>query len=72
MSEWISVSDRLPDHRKEVLAFSPQCKEYMIGHVFAWADTVVCEFDEYVLANVTHWMTLPPMPGEEVDSIARL
>ena len=55
-----------------MLAFSPQYKEYMVGHVFEWADTVVCEFDEYVLANVTHWMPLPPAPGEEIDSIARL
>lgn len=65
MSEWISVKDRLPDHREEVLAFSPQYKEYMMGHVFEWVGTVVCEFDEYVLTKVTHWMPLPEPPGKD-------
>ena len=65
MTEWISVKERLPDHREEVVAFSPEYKEYMIGHVFEWGHTIVCESDEYVLTKVTHWMPLPEPPVEE-------
>lgn len=65
MNEWISVKERLPDHREEVLVFSPQYKEYMMGHVFEWEGTVACEFEEYMLIKVTHWMPLPKPPREE-------
>lgn len=64
-SGWISVEDRLPDCREIVLAFSPEFKEYMMGQVFEWAHTVVCESDVYVLIKVTHWMPLPEPPGKE-------
>ena len=66
MAEWISVKDRLPDYREDVLAFSPEFKEYMMGQVFEWEDTVVCEFDEYILTKVTHWMPMPEPPKEDV------
>ena len=40
-------------------------KEYMMGRVFELDGTVVCEFEEYMLTKVTHWMPLPSPPGEE-------
>ncbi len=61
---WISIKDRLPDNRKYVLSFSPNYNniaEFKHG----------CFFDGLErLYNVTHWMPLPPTPGESPVSSA--
>ena len=70
MSEWISVKDRLPEG--ECLAVS-NCRgfsygEYLIGYIGEdeSSDTgYMCESDNEILSNATHWMPLPEQPKEE-------
>ena len=64
MSEWISVKERPPEPGQEILlweAGTPYDKDY--GHYS------VCEYNPNVyqpcLVFATHWMPLPPPPGEE-------
>lgn len=65
MSEWISVKDRLPAAGVEVIALSPKFNEYMIGQVKEHSVGIVCEFEDFILCDVTHWMPLPEPPVEE-------
>ena len=68
MSEWISVKERLPEHG-QVIAFSPQYKEYMIGYLDeSSVEGIFCHCDGVELYQVTHWQPLPEPPGEEGDS----
>ena len=69
MNQWISVNDRLPKHRGDVLIFyDKHGGEYGIG----WFS---CEnHDPYWVMggamlpyNVTHWMPLPEPPKGEDD-----
>ena len=70
MSEQISVKDRLPEG--ECLAVS-NCRgfsygEYLIGYIGEdeSSDTgYMCESDNEILSNATHWMPLPELPKEE-------
>lgn len=65
-SQWISVEERLPDHRNDVLCFvvsnqgdtsikSSHLNPAMTGFYVEY------EFDEPI-EKVTHWMPLPPAP----------
>lgn len=73
---WISVEDRLPEHRKSVLVYCPEfdniyCADYrskeddifsLIGKWFYFEQGV----GNIILEEVTHWMALPrPPKGEE-------
>lgn len=62
--EWVSVSERLPESRTRVLAFSND----WVGEAFFenfnniphWYTSEKC----CGLYNVTHWMPLPQKPKE--------
>ena len=65
MSEWISVKDRLPECG-EVIAFSNQYEDYLIGCLFEFeCEDVVCYSDGCEMYHVTHWMPLPEPPKED-------
>lgn len=57
-TEWISVSDRLPEIGKPVLGFEGD------NRMTVW---VINSHEEYPLFSeyVTHWMPLPPAPKED-------
>ena len=63
MSEWISVKERLPDTEERVLVCLDLEKATPIGQD---TDRFV-DNRRWVRWNgaVTHWMPLPPPPGEE-------
>ncbi len=62
MSEWISVSERLPDEDTPVLVVVVIGCEY--EYEVAWQHNSFW-FNGYDLhAEVTHWQTLPPPPEQ--------
>jgi len=66
MNEWISVKDKLPEGRQEVLVFVRHPKESYI-----WCDIYLPDAEPgFILSlgseRVAHWMPLPEPP--EVDN----
>ena len=62
---WISVNDRLPEERKDVLCLF-QDKEGERNRVeISWIDSVRCFMYEDIFGKVTHWQPLPEPPKEE-------
>ena len=59
--EWIRVTDEFP-HEK-CLAIGYQ-NEIIIGYVAKKENKFICENDNEILENVTHWMPLPEPPTE--------
>lgn len=56
MSEWISVKDRMPELRKNILCISLRSKEAFVNSI---------ERDGYWFYDngfITHWMPLPEPP----------
>jgi hypothetical protein len=79
MSEWIKVSDRLPERSTPVLVYVPSIKKFQIGTIpiyvaslCDWKD--MCndwhflpqeyEPNDVAFEDVTHWMELPEVPHE--------
>ena len=59
VGEWISVKERLPKKRKNVLV------RYGNGRIdFDWIDSTQCFVFENLYGRVTHWMPLPEPPEE--------
>lgn len=60
---WIPVTERLPELGEEVLV----CLLGSSLPEVAWLNVYDGEWTAYstVLGDVTHWMPLPPLPGEE-------
>lgn len=59
MSEWISVKERLPEKRKDVLV------RYGNGRIdIDWIDSTQCFVFDNLYGRVTHWMLLPEPPKE--------
>jgi len=65
---WVSVKDRLPNANEgyEVLAID-KYNEYLVGHlcnanVPPYGIMTICEAEDQLLQNVTHWMPLPAPP----------
>ena len=67
MSEWISVKDRLPQVKEDVLIYDSHhrniYKAWYIGDIDVWFS------NEYLpqFINITHWMPLPEPPKETLD-----
>ena len=61
-NEWVSVEERLPEQKHNVLAYSPKS-----GVAEAdYADGVWMQYRwSAVMDGVTHWMPLPTPPGKE-------
>lgn len=63
---WISVDDRLPENRNDVLVV------ISLGIMFvAWYDSFYNNewmYDGVTLHNVTYWMPLPQPPEKESDT----
>lgn len=60
--EWISVEDRLPETRKDVLCFFQDKKEKISRIDISWINCVQCFLYEDIYGKVTHWMPLPDPP----------
>ncbi|HDR0683127.1 TPA: DUF551 domain-containing protein, partial [Pasteurella multocida] len=58
---WISVKDRLPSEREDILICTDR------GEIkIAWRDDVFfMSLLTYHLSSVTHWRPLPPLPKTE-------
>lgn len=69
LSGWISVEDRLPKGRKDVLvvAFWHECWQPMTGWYSDMTDRwrIITPFGEKEPGGVTHWMPLPEPPEVE-------
>ncbi|WP_042862413.1 DUF551 domain-containing protein [Acinetobacter modestus] len=60
MSNWISVSDQLPDDNNLVLAISiTKCKYFNVYSVSS--------LDEFEDEEITHWMELPDAPKADTE-----
>ncbi len=59
--KWISIKDQQPEG--EVLAIGYQ-HEMIIGYVSEDGSSWICENDNEVLGDVSHWMPLPEPPTE--------
>ena len=66
--EWISVEDRVPTVREDVLCYCSGAYQDGTPHITQasrgeggeiWRDTF-----EWAMHDVTHWMPLPKPPGE--------
>jgi hypothetical protein len=64
MSEWISVKDRLPEERKDVLAYFSEAGYYVTSW-FKWDTMPEPLWSPAIPAwgKVTHWMSLPEPPA---------
>jgi len=69
MSEWIPVTERLPEDGSDVLAYLKYANNSRISaanyYKGTWQD---CVMDRLYLTEegfVTHWMYLPELPREE-------
>lgn len=56
MSDWISVTDRMPPSGDQVLIFDNDGAGVGTYNGKYWAT------DGFICHNVTHWMPLPPPP----------
>ena len=62
--KWISVNDRLPKKREDVLCLF-QDEQRKRKHIeISWMDSVGCFLYENIYGKVTHWMPLPYPPKE--------
>lgn len=64
--EWISVKDGLPEG--ECLCISTKNgashNEYLVGWITKLYEGYVCESDDVIMYDVTHWILLPEPPKE--------
>ena len=58
-SEWISVDDRYPDNRADVLIYAGYTEVGFLGNDGHWWD----DMGEYKITKVSHWMPLPEPPN---------
>ncbi len=60
---WISVKDRLPEDKAEILIFDDYAKHISIGYK---TNNLFFDLIDFTMtpANVSHWMPLPDQPKE--------
>lgn len=63
--EWISVKDRLPDKRKDVLCLFQDEQRKIKRIEISWIDSVGLFLYEDIFGQVTHWIPLPEPPKED-------
>lgn len=59
MSEWISVKDRLPNHKGYVLCIFEKSRPFIAAYEIWDKNQWTCDTQE---VRVTHWMPLPESP----------
>ena len=59
MSEWVSVEDRLPDNRQQVIFYRNNISE---GYFLGVYKHGIFHQDLIMYTGVTHWMPLPQKP----------
>src|SRR5690554_5003726 len=80
MSNWINVKDRLPEREEVVLCWDQSEGEACTGMrvdrndgwkaewlTSYWSGTH-CSTDYYGRTDITHWMPLPALPGDQEQS----
>jgi hypothetical protein len=69
--EWISVKDRLPEHKQSILAFGDNaidCLTYDQGDDYFYYPYCSCCS---AMFNITHWMPLPNPPDKYCEAIMK-
>ena len=62
MNEWISIEDRLPEEKLDVILFGIKCPTSFIGYLDG-EDFVCDNANEFVpVSYISHWMPLPEPP----------
>ncbi len=61
---WINVNDALPEHERDVLAWSN--KTFYVANFSQITRRFYCSFDNDRIDNVTHWCEITP-PQENHD-----
>jgi hypothetical protein len=75
MPEWIPVTERLPNIQEDVLWFHPEDNECVMGYLNDSRDypgTLLvrqCRGYESDPAIFSHWMPLPPPPGQKLETV---
>lgn len=76
MPQWISVEDRLPEKREEVLIYLPEYDSVETASLFTIPSLNLKEWtqdeDAFVFDEVSHWMPLPEPPKEVRDDGAHI
>lgn len=69
-TEWISVEDRLPEGKTQVLGYLESgviCTLWSFDGVFYWEEScrIWNEYDAKADEQTTHWQPLPPAPKQK-------
>lgn len=68
-SQWVSVEDRLPEEKKNVLVHCSDADPEISDCIAYFKDGVWCFMDEfYYDCTVSHWLPIPPMKGGKDDA----
>jgi hypothetical protein len=62
---WISVTERLPEKRTNVLAMTADCDIYVCDFIPSVRQFWTIPGDELHIDDISHWMLLPEPPKEE-------
>lgn len=61
--QWIPVTERLPEHFKQVLLWDAIDEDVFTGELDGNNEWFIAHFEDEVF-NITHWMQLPEPPKE--------
>ena len=65
MNNWISVKDRLPDEKQEILTINSEEKMEVCFYEKEW-EGIFQQCDGLIkIFNITHWQPLPEPPKED-------